>query len=180
MIDFKNILAVGATNRNLGKTEFICRLLKRFQDKSIIAIKIKTIYPGDENHHGKGSKFESDFLVRKESKEKGLDDSKRFLFAGAESVYYIKAHIQHLDTAINEVRSKFSDSQLFIAESNSLLKYFQPGGFIMIKGADPKIYKPSSIELMHMADKIVYSDGASFDFTPEEINIHVDKSGWKI
>lgn len=178
MIDFNNLLVVGATNRNLGKTEFISQLLRRFRDKSIIAIKIKTLYPGDRIHHGSGTEFDGNYLIRKENDIDGLDDSKRFLAAGARTVYYIKSHIQYLDLALEEVRSEYPDYQLFIAESNSLLKYFRPGGFIMIRGTDPTTYKPSSLEYMHLADKTIYSDGSKFDIKPEEIDILVIDSGW--
>ena len=180
MIDFKNLLTVGATNRNLGKTEFICQLIKEFRHKSIIALKIKTFYPGDKQSHGKGSGFSGDYLIRKENDETGLDDSKRFLKAGASSVYYIKSRIQDLGKAINEVKSKFPDSQLFIAESNSLLKYYRPGIFIMIQGPDISNYKPSSLKFMDRANRIIKSDGRTFDASPGAIGLQIKNFTWLI
>jgi len=180
MIDFKNLLAVGATNRNLGKTEFICQLIKEFSHESIIALKIKTFYPGDKQSHGKGSGFSGDYLVRKENDKTGLDDSKRFLKAGATSVYYIKSRIQDLEKAINEVKSKFPVSQLFIAESNSLLEYYQPGISIMIQGPDISNYKPSSLKFMDRSDRIIKSDGRDFDVSPIEIGLQIKNSTWFI
>ena len=180
MIEFSNLLAVGATNRNLGKTEFICQLIKEFRHESIIALKIKTFYPGDEQSHGKGSGFSGDYLVRKENDKNGLDDSKRFLKAGASSVYYIKSRIQDLEKAINEVKSKFPDSQLFIAESNSLLKFYRPGIFIMIQGPNIADYKPSSLEFVDRVDRIIKSNGVDFDISPKDIGLQINNFTWLI
>ena len=79
MNNFDNLLAVGATSRNLGKTEFICRLLERFHKHSIIAIKIKTQYEGDDMFHGKGGRLNEGYIIREENQSRGLDDSKRLL-----------------------------------------------------------------------------------------------------
>ena len=96
---YSNILVIGATNRNLGKTEFISRLILRFSEEFITAVKIKTLYPGDKKFHGRDTEAETKFLVRKENSE-GLEDSRRFLAAGAEAVYYIKSPIEMLGTAL--------------------------------------------------------------------------------
>jgi hypothetical protein len=175
-----NILTVGATNRNLGKTEFICRLLERFHKKKIVAIKIKTLYTGDSHFHGKGTVLKGNYLIREENFEEGLDDSKRFITAGASKVFYIKSKIDFLEIAIEEILGKFPHDQLFISESNSLLKFHKPGVFIMITGPDQSIYKPSSLEYMEKADLIIKSDGRKFDTDPEEITLMTNKSSWEI
>ncbi len=180
MNQFNNLLAVGATNRNLGKTEFICRLLQRFIEHEIIAIKIKSIYPDDKKFHGKDLDPDTNYLIRKENPVFGLDDSKRFLSAGAKSVYYIKSKIEHLGVAIREVISEYSASQLFIAESNSVMQYFTPGGFLMIKGPNPDDYKPSSLKFMDQSDMIIYSNGKVFDIMPEKVNIRINNNTWEI
>ena len=178
MITLKNLLVVGASNRNLGKTEFICRLIERFQEFEIVAIKIKSIYPGDKKFHGKDLDPGRDYLLRKEDPEIGLDDSKRFISSGAREVFYIKSNYLNLGRALEEVRSEYHKSQLFIAESNSILGYCYPGGFIMINGPDQSKYKPSSLKFIQRADIIINSNGSKFDIDPEDINIRINDNNW--
>ncbi len=180
MIQFKNLLAIGATNRNLGKTEFICRILERFAKHEIIAIKIKSIYPDDKKFHGKDLDPDNDFLIRKENSVTGLEDSRRFIAAGAKSVYYIKSKIDYLNKAIIDVKSQYPDNQLFVAESNSVLQYFIPGGFLMIKGPNPVDYKPSSLKFMDQANITIKSNGKAFDIMPEKVHIRINNNTWEL
>ena len=176
MNNFNNLLAVGATNRNLGKTEFICSLLNRFQKYNIIAIKIKTQYKGDERFHGKGERLTEGYIIREEEYTTGIEDSKRFLEAGAIKVYYIKSTIEGLREAVSELKTRYPSSQLFLCESNSLLEYFNPGGFILIEGPEKDKYKPSSLKFQSRANIRIKSDGKKFDIEPESLNKRIEKN----
>ena len=180
MNNFDNLLAIGATSRSLGKTEFICRLLERFHKQSIIAIKIKTQYEGDDRFHGKGGRLNEGYVLREENQSSGLDDSKRLLKSGAKKVFYIKSTIDALGEAVQELKNKYDDSQLFICESNSVLEYYNPGAFIMILGTDKTKYKYSALKFMDRSDIIIKSSGHRFEPDPGDISIRINNYKWTI
>lgn len=175
-----NILVVGGTNRNLGKTEFICGLLRRFSGREIIVIKIKTLYPDDLAHHGRGTSFIGNYVVREESCSGKLEDSKRFLAAGAYRVFYIKSHAAYLGKAFKEALAGSQKNQLFIVESNSIMEHIRPGAFILLSGPDNTVYKPSSLKYFDKADIVIKSTGNSFETGPEDINLSAGRNEWSI
>lgn len=175
----KNIIVVGGTYRNLGKTEFICSLLKRFNEKDIVVMKIKTRYPGDGKFHGRGKRLESGYLIRREDSTEGMEDSKRLLDAGASSVLYIRSRAEKLGEAMEEALAA-TKKQLIICESNSVVDVLSPAAYIMIIGPDRERYKPSSTRLMDKADIIIKSSGMSFDINPEDLNISAEGGKWII
>ena len=173
------ILVVGGTGRNLGKTEFICRLLSRFLYSNITVIKIKTLYHGDENFHGKGYDMKGDYIIREEFDAGGLEDSRRFLAAGAKSVLYIRSRAEKLGKAVQEALSRISINQLIIFESNSIVNVLKPAVYIMLAGPDKDKYKPSSRKLIDQADIIIRSSGSGFETEPEDLKISIENNTWE-
>jgi len=62
-----------------------------------------------------------------------------------------------------------------ICESNSLRQVVEPGLFLMAKNRDLKRWKSSAQQVKKYADKIVVSDGSSFDFDIDRINLIASK-----
>jgi hypothetical protein len=173
-----NILVVGGTGRNLGKTEFICRLVHRFSKTNITVIKIKTLYQGDERFHGKGYDMEDDYIIRKETGGGGLEDSKRFLEAGAKSVLYIRSRADKLGEAVKKALSAISRNEMIIIESNSVVNVLDPAAYVILADPDKEKHKPGSRKLIDRADIIIKSSGKSFETNPEEIDISIENDVW--
>lgn len=173
MKTLKNLILVGGGSRNLGKTEFVTGLIKKFKfQKPVIGIKIKTLYPNDSFFHGNNhNPLNGNYRITKFSKPENNEDTSRMLRAGAEKVFKIKSKIDFLGEAFHDLLAKedFSD-KIIVCESNSLRDYVVPALFIIILSKETGNIKPSAKRLMKYADKIVYSDGKNFDITPYFFN----------
>lgn len=178
MLALPNFIAIGATNRNCGKTSYICGLLTRYSEHHPIAVKIKTIYPDDSKRHGTGSPLTGNFELREEKKKTGEKDSVRMLLAGAAKVYYLKTKIDSLKDGLEDLIKKLPDHRPIIVESNSLLEIARPAFFVMIKSANKADYKPSAIKFMHQADLVLETDGESHSLPPSDLPLVWSSQQW--
>ncbi len=176
----ENILVIGASSRNLGKTTLICSLLRRFAEFPLTALKIKTMQEGDETFHGKGSTLEGPYLIREETSLNGTEDSVRLLNAGATQVLYLKTRRDSLRESFQTTLEMIPQGNLVIVESNSLVEIIRPAIYILIKGYDPKLYKPSSLRTEKHADIILKSDGKRFSIDPEHLPVRTSGNRWEI
>lgn len=178
--EYQRIMVIGATSRNLGKTGLICRLIGNIPDLPVTAIKIKTIRDGDREFHGKDTHLEGSFLIREEWGAGDKDDTVRLKTAGAAQVLYIKTHRNALLDAFKKAMQMVPECNLIIIESNSIVELIRPGIYILIKGADPSVFKPSACITEGSADIILFSDGRRFSDDPESLPIGVSESGWNL
>ena len=58
-----------------------------------------------------------------------------------------------------------------ICESNSLRHVVEPGLFLVAVKRGAKTWKPSAMEVRKFADRIVVSDGSSFDLDIDRIKL---------
>lgn len=178
MLFLPQAIAIGATNRNCGKTTYICGLLSRFKEHKPIAIKIKTVYPDDSKWHGTGTPLVGDFELREENAETGKKDSVRMLQAGAAKVFYLKTKNSFLEVSITEMLKDIPKDQPIIIESNSLLEIFKPALFLMIKSDDKSKFKPSALKFMDQADLVLDTDGESYSLPPSELPLSWSLNKW--
>jgi len=185
LLDQKNMLLIGATGSNVGKTELACELIKRFsKEHRIIAVKVTTVTERDglcpRGGQGCGvcSSLEGDFCITREMEGPEHKDTVRMLHSGAAEVYWLRVMEAGLLEGYLKLREFFTDDALIICESNRLRLVVQPGLFIMVRDSRTDNIKPSSERVISLADKAIYSDGKSFDFPPERIVY--DKNGWEI
>ncbi len=171
MINSPTALVVGATSRNCGKTTFICALTERFRSFLPVAVKVKTIYPGDEHWHGKGRPLEQGFIIREEKLLDGMDDSIRMLRSGANQVFYIKSFHAELTSAIQQFFRLIPNDVPVIFESNSVMEIINPAAFLMIEEHDRANFKPSAQRLIHKANLVIKTNGESHMPSPSELDI---------
>lgn len=164
-------LIVGAATRNCGKTTFICHLLSRFSEHEPVAVKVKTLYPGDQVHHGRGRNLPAAWELREEGIENGLEDSRRLLGSGAWRVFYLKVWHDHLAEALKTLMDQIPAGHPVIFESNSVREVLQPAAFLMIVYQDSTEMKPSASRLLHLADQLIVTDGAKHRPAPSELPI---------
>ena len=116
-----NMLLIGASGRNAGKTEFSCRVISRFAAQGgIVAAKVTAIDKADGvcPRGGKGcgvcTSLEGIFDIREETHSAGSKDTSRLLSSGANKVFWmrvLKSHMKEGMAAFAEKRKpKFSNS----------------------------------------------------------------------
>ncbi len=174
---YNNILLIGGATRNVGKTTFTCSVIENVRKKhNIIALKIKTIYQGDDFFHGKDRHpLKGNYRIIKETETKGNEDTQRMLKAGASSVFRIKSKNEFLKEAFTEFYSQIPENSFIVCESNSLRNILNPSLFLLIKHINSNEMKPSAKKLAPLADKIIFSDGKKHDFDALRINIQNNK-----
>lgn len=171
MFKLDRMLMIGSAGANVGKTELACALVRRFYKKtSIVGIKVTTIKEKDGKcpRGGRGcgvcSSLDGDFCITEETDRGSGKDTTRLLTAGANRVFWLRTLQTHLDEAINALLDVAGPNVAMICESNSLRQVIEPGVFLVVKGRNEKAWKSSAKQVRRQADRIVVSDGVSFDF----------------
>jgi molybdopterin-guanine dinucleotide biosynthesis protein A len=171
MLKLNGMLMIGSASTNAGKTELACGLLGRFGKKhDIIGIKVATIKDknGHSLHGSEGCGVHSlpggNFYITEEFNKNSGKDTSRLLAAGAGRVFLIQALREHLSEAMTALLDIVGLDAISICESNSLRQVIEPGLFLMVRNNDSDFWKSSARSVRQYADRIVVSDGNSFDF----------------
>jgi len=173
-----NLLIIGSTGRNIGKTEFACGIIEKHSpNKEIFGTKIIPVDKNEENcHRGLESCGLCDSLVGDYEiiEEKTIDSSKdtsRMLKAGAKKVYLLLVDRKCLEKGINAILKVIPNNALVVIESNTIRKVIEPGLFIVIKNLINNSVKQSCAEVIEFADKIVEFNNMNWDFDPDKVSI---------
>ena len=171
MIKLDGMLMIGSAGANIGKTELACALIKKFnKNKPIIGIKVTTIKAKDGQcpRGGQGcgvcSSLEGNFCITQETDADSGKDTARLLAAGAAKVFWLRVMKTHLKEGLADLLDKIGPDAVSLCESNSLRQVVKPGLFLMVRGKEPRMWKSSADAVKKYADKVVVSDGSSFDF----------------
>jgi len=182
MLTLNRMLMIGSAGANVGKTELACSLLERYaKDNEIIGIKVTTIKQRDGQcpRGGAGcgvcSSIDGDFDIFQETDTSSGKDTARLLGAGAKKVYWLRVMQTHLKQGIEALLDIIGPDSITVCESNSLRKIVEPGLFLMVKRLGRQEVKESAAAVIKYADKIVVSDGSSFDLDLDRIILSADK-----
>lgn len=184
----EQMILIGSTGRNSGKTTLAVELIKKWTNSfPVIALKVTTIKDKSgkcpRGGHGCGvcTSIKENFeLVEELNKTKNKDTS-LLLASGAEKVYWLKCLHTHLYDGIEHFMSQIPKNALIICESNSLRKVVTPGSFIMLKSTENHVIKQSANEVIDKADVIVENDFQnSIKNIIEKIEIKRTESGFLI
>lgn len=170
MIYAENMILLGATARNTGKTTLAVELIRHFsRQRDVAAIKVVTVH----NHGdicprgGKGcgicKSLNTSFDIREETGTGGKD-TMLFKKAGARVVYLVRAYPEGLAEAMETVLSYIKADEIVICESNSVRTVLKPGEFIMMTDGDGEV-KESAAGVLGYADRVL-SDYRDY-FAPE-------------
>lgn len=178
MITNDQLLIVGGTGRDVGKTEFVCRLIEQISaQRPVYAIKVSSIFPGEELYHGTHSEDESYLHLFEETNRESEKDTSRMLNAGAARVFYLRTDGPGILAGFNKFVKKLPANSAVVCESNSLGQYVKPALSIMVRSKDGQV-KPRAIDQLRRADLVVVSDG--FSGFPELASISFsERDGWK-
>lgn len=161
MVSNPFLLVVGGTGRNVGKTEFVCRLIDTFSQCSVIGLKISAVYPDEMQYHGsKQDNVAEQMKLFEETNRDGSKDTSRMLRAGAKRVFFINCDGSAVEQEYHRFVQMCPENSLIICESNSLASYVTPGLFCVVRSIEGSV-KPRSEQMLAIADLIVHSDGRS-------------------
>lgn len=180
-----NILIIGSTGRNTGKTVFACKLIENHSaQKEIIGVKVIPIDKNEvECHRGSEScglcnSLIGDYEIIEEESRETLKDTSRMLKAGAKKSYLLLIDRNCLEKGINAFLRILPKNALVIIESNSIREVLEPGLFIVIKELANNFIKPTCAKVIEYADKIVEFSDMNWNFDPK--NIRIQNQSWLI
>lgn len=176
MIHDGSLLIVGGTGRNVGKTEFVCRLIMKLsQVQKVCALKVSAVYPDETDHHGDHRNEQQDDCLSEERRRETPKDTSRMLRAGAYRVFYLRGNDEKIVNGFAEFKKLIPPDVLIICESNSLAKFVKPGLFIAV-ASNNGVVKERITPLLKSADIVVVSDGRSGFPELERIGVNRDNS----
>jgi len=173
------MLMIGSAGANAGKTELACAVLRKFSrlDQAIVGIKVTTINEKDGQcpRGGEGcgacSSLDGVYLITEETDPDSGKDTSRLLAAGASRVYWLRILRKHIDEGFAALLDVLGPDAISICESNSLRHVVEPGLFLVAVRKDARTWKPSAMEVRKFADRIIVSDGSSFDLDIDRIKL---------
>ncbi|MHC4540011.1 MAG: NTP transferase domain-containing protein [Planctomycetota bacterium] len=185
MIKIDGMLMIGSSGANVGKTELACALLRRFsRNHDITGIKVTTIDDRDGQcpRGGEGcgvcSSLQGNFYITQESDTRSDKDTSRLSATGAIPVYWLRVLKTHLQEGAAALLDALGPHTTSICESNSLRGVVEPGLFLLARRKDSSAWKESAQQVRRYADRIVTSDGGTFDLDLEQI--HLVDGKWKL
>jgi hypothetical protein len=155
------LVVVGGHSRNIGKTSVVAGLIRKLRNRKWTAVKI-TQY-GHGMCAGKGepcgceAEPEHPFALTEEY-EPNKSDSGRFLAAGAERSFWLRAPSGELPRAASLIRKILDQNENVIVESNSVVELVQPDLFLMLLDFSCDDFKASSLRFLDRADAFVVID----------------------
>jgi molybdopterin-guanine dinucleotide biosynthesis protein A len=175
-----NIILLGATGRNVGKTEFACRLIHRLAGQGVVAAKITVIRELDHCPRGGDGcgvcgTHGASFSITEELCASDDKDTQRMKSAGAARVYWLRSRQSCLAEAMAQLLACLPDNFPVILESNSARQVLEPGLFLVISEGHAMNIKPSCQAVLHHADTIANFDGQGWDIDPAQIQFAVGR-----
>ena len=176
MIKLPNVLLVAGTGRNVGKTSFICEVIKKVCiHKNVVAVKISP--HAHKKSYGEDLLEDNDnFIISEEQDFESEKDSSRMLRAGAHQVFYIQALDFDLSIVFEELKRRIPEDSAMICESGGLRFVFEPGLFIVCKENPHSEMKERLKELTHTVDEFVVLNQDSYKSVIQKIKF--ESNSW--
>jgi hypothetical protein len=157
------LVVVGGHSRNIGKTSVVAGLIRKLRDRKWTAVKITQYGHGVCSQDGSSCECSSGIdaahpFALSEEYEASDTDSGRFLTAGAERSFWLRAPAGELAKAAATVKKLLKQGENVIVESNSVMELVQPDVFLMLLDFACEDFKASSLRYMDRADAFVVID----------------------
>jgi len=182
MTEIPGMLMVGARCKSDGKTAFTRTLIERFGSQhDIVGVKVTTVDSFNTNHHpevagsGRSDSCMGPYYLTEEKDAQSNTDTGRMLAAGAKRVFWLLALKSHLEKGAKALLETLGEKGVSICESNRARSVIEPGAFVMIEGTNSKDWKPSALDVVGYADRVVQSDGTAFDIDLNDIQLLDDR-----
>ena len=189
MFHVHNMIMIGATGRNTGKTEMACRLIKKFiSSYTVIALKVTTVKEDDGECHGgdercgKYSSLNENYLLIEEVSNNPNKDTGKMLAAGAHKVYWLEVKKECLAEGIETFFKRINNGadKIIICESNSLRTVVKPGLFLINQNIRESAIKPSCQDVLSHHDYMIHFDSEKFIFDIDADDINYTDKRWSV
>lgn len=172
------MLVLGATGRNSGKTELACRILRHFVRRvALSGLKVTTVERADGScpRGGSGcgvcSSLTDRWCLTHETDAETDKDTARLLASGAEQVLWLRVLKSALREGAEALFEGIPADTPSVCESNSLNLVVEPGLFLQVRNGPAGRAKASARAVAHLADAEVVSDGIGFDLSLDDLSI---------
>ena len=163
----RKVLLISGSERSVGKTSFMRRVIAQNASHQLVAIKITSHF--HEPTSGLIPIFMSvNYRLFQETDPSSCKDSSLFLQAGAATVFYIQTIDAYLEEAFNLATAQLPPEQPIVVESAVMSTILVPELTVFIQ-KDYEDVKPSVVEMQKLADIIVLSDSGQFNMDPTTI-----------
>ncbi len=163
-----NFILIGSAERNVGKTEFACKLIEhQAAEHAVIGVKVKLDSSLRETHR-----------LSEEMDGPPGKDTARMLAAGAKKVYFLRIQPGHLAEGLAALLEAIPAPSCVVCESTSLRQVLEPGLFLVLKKAGSTEMKPSCEKVLGQVDRIIHFNGSGWDFPPGQITFK--SASWEI
>ena len=174
LINERRFIMIGATSRNIGKTEFACQLIRQAAPMHrVVGVKITTVADRDGRcpRGGQGcgvcSSLSGAYSITEETSALPEKDTARLLQAGATTVFWLRVLKDHLAEGIAALLDELPSGVPVVCESNSARLVLRPGVFVVVRSGLDDTVKPSCQAVMAQADVVVTYDGTGWDRSPD-------------
>jgi len=182
MIRAPQILLIGASGRNQGKSTLACGLIARYAARRrIVGVKVTTIQErnGECPRGGEGcgvcASLEGNWALTEELGENPHKDTGRMITAGADQVFWLRVCREHLDEGMRALFDRVGSDRPVVCEGNSPRLVLHPGLFLVTRDRVGAALKPSAAAVDHHMDQALVFDGTTFDPPPERIALSGDR-----
>jgi hypothetical protein len=172
------MLMIGATGRNTGKTELACRVIRHHAARiPIAALKVTTVVRTDGScpRGGAGcgvcSSLAESWCVTRELDADSDKDTSRLLGSGAREAYWLRVRQDALGEGAAGLLAHVPAGWASVCESNSLSRVVEAGLFLQGRAASERTIKTSARAVARLADHVVVSDGSEFDLPHDRISL---------
>ncbi|MBT3294287.1 MAG: molybdenum cofactor guanylyltransferase [Verrucomicrobia bacterium] len=185
MLKAPNMLLIGSTGRNIGKTELACSIVRRLRpEQPVGAVKITVIREEDGRcpRGGEGcgacTSLEGDYDLMQETNRDGVKDTSRLLLAGADPAFWLRVRASHMKEGLDRLYTNIDPHTPLVCESNSIRNAVAPGLFLMVQDSRSSACKPTARAVAHLVDRTIISDGEPFDL--DLARITHGRNGWRL
>lgn len=166
MPDCPNFLMIGSAGRNVGKTEFACRVIARWSALlPVVAVKISIEADALQPYH-----------LSEEVATGSGKDTARMCQAGAVKVFWLQVSAEHLPEGLAALHQALPAGAAVVCESTSARQWIKPGAFLVLREDGNGAMKDSCRQWIDQADRVVVFHGNGWDFQPE--HCHFAEGRW--
>jgi molybdenum cofactor guanylyltransferase len=181
------MILIGATGRNVGKTEFACAMIRRLADhQPIIAAKVTVIRetgstcPRGGEGCGVCGSLKGDYQITEEQNRLSGKDTARMLQAGATRVLWLRVRHACMEEGVRALLAMLPEGIPLICESNSLREVLTPGQFVVVRDSRTSTIKETCRRVMPLANRIIAFDGTGWDIQPDELTFSQGQWLWRM
>ena len=143
-----SVVTVGGHSRKVGKTSIAEGLIAALPEYHWTAMKVSS-----HHHSDNAESLARDYVVIEETDRAGVNDTSRFLKAGACRAFWIQA--ERIEKAVPAVRAILKDAPHAIIEGNSVLDFIVADFSILVINYGVSEFKKSAREILSRVDALV-------------------------